>query len=255
MSAEPVRSGVRTSDVEHEEPRLHRWEQRTEWPLIGLSVLFFAAYAWTVLQPGMPAKLKVGLDFSMWLTWVVFAVDYVIRLALARRRGRFVARNVFDLVVIAVPMLRQLRVLRLVMVLVLINRRIQGRVRGQVVVYVAGATVLVGVSAALAVLHAERYAPDGTITHFGDALWWTMTTITTVGYGDFSPVTANGKLIAAGLMLAGIALLGVVTGSIASWFVEKFGGMEEQAQQASEAEAADVARTEQLRNEVAALRR
>ncbi|OLT41222.1 ion transporter [Saccharomonospora sp. CUA-673] len=233
---------------------MRRWEQHTEWPLIGLSVLFFVGYAWIVLQPDMSAGLRSTLDLTMWITWVVFAVDYLVRLGLARRRGRFVARNLFDLVVIAVPMLRQLRVLRLVMVLVLMNRRLQARVRGQVVVYVAGATVLIGVSAALAVLDAERNAPDGTIHNFGDALWWTMTTITTVGYGDFSPVTGNGKLIAAGLMLAGIALLGVVTGSIASWFVEKFGGMQENAEKAAQSEAAEIARTEELRSEVADLK-
>jgi voltage-gated potassium channel len=51
-------------------------------------------------------------------------------------------------------------------------------------------------------------------------LWWTITTISTVGYGDRYPVTFEGRLIAASLMVAGIALLGVVTASIAAWFVE-----------------------------------
>ncbi|GAA1200574.1 potassium channel family protein [Prauserella alba] len=250
MSAEPVRTDNRADD-EPDETRLRRWEQRTEWPMIALSVLFFAGYAWVVLEPGMDRGTRSTLDLGMWLVWAAFAADYLVRLALSRRRGRFVLRNLFDLVVIAVPMLRQLRVLRLVMVLVLINRRIQARVRGQVVAYVSGATLLVGVSAALAVLQVERDHPDGMITNFGDALWWTMTTITTVGYGDYSPVTGQGKLIATGLMLAGIALLGVVTGSIASWFVEKFGGMEESER---ESRQADAVRAEELRGEVADLR-
>ncbi|GAA1238436.1 potassium channel family protein [Prauserella halophila] len=250
MSAESVRTED-GADNEPVETRLTSWEQRTEWPMIVLSVLFFAGYAWTVLQPGMDGELRWLLNVAMWVVWGVFAADYLIRLALSRRRGRFVLRNLFDLVVIAVPMLRQLRVLRLVTVLILINRRVQARVRGQVVAYVTGATVLVGVSAALAVLEVERYAPDSTITSFGDALWWTMTTITTVGYGDYSPVTGEGKLIATGLMLAGIALLGVVTGSIASWFVEKFGGMEESEKQARQA---DADRTDELRGEVADLK-
>ncbi|WP_253826494.1 potassium channel family protein [Prauserella aidingensis] len=250
MSAEPVRTDDGAPD-EPDETRLRRWEQRTEWPMIGLSVLFFAGYAWIVLQPDMDAGMRSTLDTAMWLVWAAFAADYLIRLSLSRRRGRFVLRNLFDLVVIAVPMLRQLRVLRLIMVLVLINRRIQARVRGQVVAYVSGATVLVGVSAALAVLEVERGHPDAMITNFGDALWWTMTTITTVGYGDYSPVTGQGKLIATGLMLAGIALLGVVTGSIASWFVEKFGGMEESER---ETRRADALQAEELRGEVADLK-
>jgi voltage-gated potassium channel len=74
--------------------------------------------------------------------------------------------------------------------------------------------------AAVAVYDAERDAPDASITSFGEALWWTITTISTVGYGDRYPVTFEGRLIAASLMVAGIALLGVVTASIAAWFVE-----------------------------------
>jgi len=70
------------------------------------------------------------------------------------------------------------------------------------------------------VLDAERDAPDASITTFGDALWWTITTISTVGYGDRYPVTVQGRVVAGALMVAGIALLGVVTASIASWFVE-----------------------------------
>jgi voltage-gated potassium channel len=52
-------------------------------------------------------------------------------------------------------------------------------------------------------------------------LWWALTTIATVGYGDRYPVTGQGRLVAAGLMVAGIAVLGVVTASIASWLIEK----------------------------------
>ncbi|MHA6805103.1 potassium channel family protein [Salinifilum ghardaiensis] len=251
MSSETVRSENAGSAAP---PPLAKWEQRTEWPLIALSVLFFALYAWTVLEPGMQPGVRRGVGVAMWVTWGAFAVDYAVRLALARQRGRFVLHNLFDLVVILVPVLRQLRVLRLVTVLVLMNRRIQARVRGQVVLYVSGATALLGVSAALAVLDAERGAGEATITSFADALWWTMATITTVGYGDYYPVTGQGKLIAVGLMLAGIALLGVVTGSIASWFVEKFGGVENSVERAGRATADSAAEAERLRGEVASLK-
>jgi voltage-gated potassium channel len=75
------------------------------------------------------------------------------------------------------------------------------------------------IAGAVAVLDAERGAPDATINSFGDALWWSLITVTTVGYGDRYPVTGAGQAIAAGLMVAGIALLGVVTAAIAAWFV------------------------------------
>jgi voltage-gated potassium channel len=111
-------------------------------------------------------------------------------------------------------------VLRVITVLSVLNRQLRDDARGRVVLYVGGTVTLVGFVAALAVLDAERDAPEASITTFGDALWWTITTISTVGYGDRYPVTAEGRVVAGALMVAGIALLGVVTASIASWFVE-----------------------------------
>jgi voltage-gated potassium channel len=75
-------------------------------------------------------------------------------------------------------------------------------------------------------------------------VWWTVTTISTVGYGDRYPVTTEGRVVAAALMVAGIALLGVVTASIASWFVENLRRMEEEVSDEIEDVAEDVERTE-----------
>jgi voltage-gated potassium channel len=76
-------------------------------------------------------------------------------------------------------------------------------------------------AASLAILEAERGQPHSEINTFGDALWWAMTTVTTVGYGDLSPVTATGRMVAVALMLAGITLLGIVTATLASWIVQR----------------------------------
>jgi hypothetical protein len=81
---------------------------------------------------------------------------------------------------------------------------------------------------ALAVLDAERGKPGANITTFGDAIWWAMTTITTVGYGDRYRTTAIGRLAAAGLMIGGIALLGVVTATLASWLIEQVAETEDE---------------------------
>jgi voltage-gated potassium channel len=125
-------------------------------------------------------------------------------------------------------------------VISVLNRQLRNDVRGRVIVYVVSTVALVGFVSSLAVLEAERDAPNATITTFGDAVWWTLTTISTVGYGDRYPVTLEGRIVAASLMVAGIALLGVVTASIASWFVENLRRAAEQVAEDVEEVSDDV---------------
>jgi voltage-gated potassium channel len=93
--------------------------------------------------------------------------------------------------------------------------------RTQIIVYGAGASVLLVFVASLAVLEAERESPEATITTFGIALWWSCVTVTTTGFGDYTPVTAGGRWVGVGLMLGGVALAGVITATLASWIVER----------------------------------
>jgi voltage-gated potassium channel len=153
----------------------------------------------------------------------------VVRVLLADRRLRYVVRHWYDALVVLLPLLRPLQLLRLIPLLMVINRRAQSRLRGRVVVYVVGGASLLAFCAALAVLDAERSNPNANIKDFGDATWWAVTTMTTVGYGDRYPVTGVGRLVAFGLMVGGIALLGTVTATLASWLVELVEAEREQA--------------------------
>jgi len=116
-----------------------------------------------------------------------------------------------------------------------------------------GSAALLVFVGALAVLDAEQSVPDAKILTFGDALWWAVTTITTVGYGDLYPVTAVGRAVAVALMLSGIAVLGVVTASIATWLVQRVSDTTETA--VENAEQPVLAEITELAAEVAALRR
>jgi len=235
--------------VSSTDSRVQQWESRTEWPLAVAAVAFLVAYAWPVLEPGLSSGWKDLCRVVVYVSWALFALDYVVRLVLAEHRARYAGRHIPDLLVIALPILRPLRLLRLVMLLRVLNRRATNSLRGRVITYVSGATVLIIGSAGLAVLDAERGHPGANINNYGDALWWAMTTIATVGYGDRYPITGQGRFVAAGLMLAGIALLGVVTASIASWLIEKVREVEADAQAMTRRDVAE------LRAEIRALRR
>ncbi len=123
------------------------------------------------------------------------------------------------------------------------------RLRGRVGLYVGFGSGIVAYVAALAALQAERYAEGASITSFGDAMWWALTTMTTVGYGDTYPVTTSGRVVGALLMITGVALLGVVTATLASWLVERVTDADD-----AEDEQRGAAEREELRAEIAALR-
>ncbi|MFD4674623.1 potassium channel family protein [Lentzea sp. NPDC058450] len=228
------------------EARLERWERKVEWPLTALAVVFLAAYAWQVLDDH--GAMHFVLEVVLWLIWAVFAADFATRMTLAQNKLKFLRTHLFDLAAVVLPMVRQLRVLRLITVITLLNKKFQDKIRQRVSIYVACVTAIVAFCASLAVLDAERHAENASITTFGDALWWTLTTMSTVGYGDRYPVTGEGRLVAGLLMVGGIALLGVITGTIASWLVEKLRGVEN-----AELEAANELRN--LRAEIAELRK
>ncbi|HEX4253381.1 MAG TPA: ion channel [Pseudonocardia sp.] len=216
------------------EPRLSAWERRLDWPLTGLAVIFLGLYAFDVLNTALSARQHEVLDLVMSGIWVLFAADFVVRLALATNHRQFFRTHLLDVLILLLPMARPLRALRVLTVIEVLNKRMRGGLHGKVAVYVIGTTLLVGTIAALAVLDAERNAPNATITTFGDAVWWSLSTITTVGYGDVYPITTEGRIVAGTLMVGGIALLGVITGSFATWFVGSVRDFEDQVEESGD---------------------
>jgi voltage-gated potassium channel len=153
--------------------------------------------------------------------WAGFASDYLIRLTLTDQRGRWFVRHMLDFAIVVLPFLRPLRLLRLVVIVAALQKAFGDAILGRVVIYTAGSAVLLIYAASLAVLDAERSDPSAHIKNFGDVVWWAITTITTVGYGDFYPVTVNGRLVAVLLMIGGISLIGMITATVATWIVQR----------------------------------
>jgi voltage-gated potassium channel len=209
--------------------KVERWERRAEVPLILLAVAFLVAYAWPVLDPRMDPGLRSFFTAVSWTVYAAFALDVVIRLTLAEERGRYALAHWYDLALVTLPVLRPLRLLRLVAVVRILDRSAGNSFAERAVVYMAGAAAMGAGLGSLAVLDAEQDSPHSNITHYGDALWWAAETVTTVGYGDFYPVTPEGRMVAVVLMVIGIGLVGTVTAAVAAWFVRRTATEEDDA--------------------------
>jgi voltage-gated potassium channel len=231
-----------------------RWNRIVEVPLIVISFVFLLAYAVPILRPDLPGPARSICARTNHVIWGLFLLDYGVRFRLSPRKIDFLRGNWIDLMILALPMLRPLRPLRALLVLRLISRRTQKHLRGQVLTMVSVTVASFGAISALAVLEAERGQPDASISTFEDALWWVLTTVTTVGYGDRYPTTTTGRLIAAVLMLMGIALLSVVTATVASWFVDRISEVRVCEERTEESLGELLREIHQLREEVAALK-
>jgi len=221
-----------------------RWERRTDLPLLALALVFLVVLLLPLLVTLQPWQ-QTALSVASAVIWAVFALDYAARLFLAPERWRFVRTHPLDLLVIVLPMLRPLRALRvlrlarLATVLGFAQRRAGRSLHARVSAYVGSAVMVVLGVAAVAMLDAERGAEDANIISLQDALWWAASTVTTVGYGDRYPTTGLGRIIAVALMVVGIALLGVVTATVAAFFVSRLQDVQE-AEERTEATLSDV---------------
>ena len=188
---------------------------------VTFAMVFLVAYAVPILRPDSSDRVMDVCRVVVWVTWALLAIEVGLRLWFAKSKAAFFKSHWLDVLAVALPVLRPLRLLRLVVVLSALQRFIGHSLRGRIAIYAAGSIALTAFVGALAGLDAERTSDDANITNFGDAYWWVMTTLSTVGYGDHYPVTTTGRCVAVALMVVGVALLGVVTATLASWLIEQ----------------------------------
>ncbi|MCP2635567.1 potassium channel family protein [Microbacterium sp. HD4P20] len=196
------------------------WHRRTRVPLTVASMLYLVAYSWRVIADlsGPPHAIATTVIF---VTWAMFVADYLVRLALARQRWLWFRTHLSALAFTLMPVLRLVRLLRALTHVPGLRPTAGGLLRTQIIVYGVGVAGILIYIASLAVLEAERHSPDASITSFGIAVWWACVTVTTTGFGDYTPVTDAGRWVGVGLMFGGVALAGIITATLASWVVER----------------------------------
>jgi voltage-gated potassium channel len=185
----------------------HRW--RMPLDMLALVTLWLI-----VVPPGV-----ITADHGLYVVLVgvriglsaVYAVDLTIRARLAPHHWYYVVHNPLSVATIFLPFLR------VVFSIQLLRSVFQ---RGNLDKF-ALAAVLLFLNLTVVVYFFERHAPHGNIKTLGNALWWAVVTLTTVGYGDFYPVTPQGRVAAALLMFVGFAVLATITAQISSAFIDQ----------------------------------
>ena len=231
---------------------LARFDAAMAFPLV------LAALLPLILLPGDDAGVLAGAVNIV--AWIVFVVDFVVH---QRRLDHYVTTWLgrFDLLVVVltapwfllpggsesrfVILIRLARVARVLMAGTG-ARRLAERL-GRVII-IAAAVVIIGAAAAYRAEHPTN--PE--FATFGDSVWWAIVTLTTVGYGDIVPVTTGGRFIGVLIMVAGVGILGVLAGSLASFF--RVGGSDDETADDSETSTPDLTtQVVELSTQVAAL--
>lgn len=202
--------------------QLGRLFERVEFLYMVLGFGYLGIYSVQVLvEP--PADIYTSLELAAEIIFWVFAVDVLLRLIhagpdLITWKGLlgFLKENWLALLALLLPAFRSLRVLRVIVVLRGLEPYLN--TRSSRVGMIVGVTFpLILYTAALSIFEAERYAAGSNIESFGDAVWWSIASVTTVGYGDKFPVTPDGRVIATFLMVIGIGLFSALTALLAAW--------------------------------------
>jgi voltage-gated potassium channel len=159
---------------------------------------------------------------------LIFLYDFFYRLVKSKNKSSFMKWGWIDLIssIPSLPFVRFGRLFRLIRLFrilrafrsikVLTQHLFQNRVQGTMSA-VAIITFLVVIFSSISILMVEK-DPGSNIKNAEDAIWWSLVTVTTVGYGDKFPVTTEGRLIGVVLMFVGVGLFGTFTAYVASWF-------------------------------------
>jgi len=209
--------------------------QKNEFTVFNLFILILSFYI--LISLFISSLMKLSAETQVLLNYIdngiccVFLIDFFIRFKNAPHKGQFIKWGWIDLLA-SIPNLeifrpgRFLRIFRLIRLFrsvkssFFVYKFINSNRSRNTLVSISLIALLMIIFSSIAILQFEN-APDSNILTAEDALWWSYTTITTVGYGDRFPVTTEGRLIGVALMTVGVGIFGTYTALIAAWITGK----------------------------------
>ena len=185
-----------------------------------LALIFLFVFSYPAFNANISTTTQSNLELIQWIIWAAFAVDLIYGLITADNKKRFLLKHPLDVAAVILPFLRPLRLLRIISFGGLAIQKVAMGRQFAITFKVFLASIFVAYISAVQITITERVVEGSNIKNFGDGLWWAITTVTTVGYGDRYPTTTEGRFLAVALMIMGISLMGVITASVAAWFVK-----------------------------------
>jgi voltage-gated potassium channel len=188
--------------------------------LTGLALVFLFAFSYPAFVNPVPVSTQTLLNIVQWVSWIAFATDLVYGLINAKNKKQYLKKHPLEVAAVLLPFLRPLRLMRVISFGGLAIQKVAIGRQFAITIKVLLASIFVAYISAVQITITERSVDGSNIKNFGDGLWWAITTVTTVGYGDTYPTTTEGRCLAVVLMIMGISLMGVITASVAAWFVK-----------------------------------
>jgi len=188
--------------------------------LTTLALCFLVAFSYPAFKEDISPSIKTLIEAVQWICWLAFAVDLVYGIWTADNKKNYLKRHPLEIASVLLPFLRLLRLMRVISFGGLAIQKVAVGRQIAITFKVVLTSIFIAYISAVQITITERAVEGSNIKNFGDGLWWAITTVTTVGYGDRYPTTTEGRFLAVLLMLMGISLVGVITASVAAWFVK-----------------------------------